>query len=415
MRAAHLHRACRCFCLGGFALLSRELEAGAELPFSFEEHRVPGRPPLYEYRPLVSGFVDARHERLRSLDDTVIALEELHREPAAAIFARAHAGAPAGESDGLFRSILVPLLEKTAELCGGFDWDDAAFDHAYAELEQVLYGEHRSYAALAPLTGITLATPVELGRGLRVRQTATGEFAAHWPDANRLLPPGFGREPDQICLLELEQGLEGGAPELPDAPAEVADAVTAIRLATAGAVAAGPVLFERLDWRPLGVRPVLPITAAQPLGDPGRLDPFRGSVASELRARLALADADDELGDALDRWELSLFQGDPFRSEQLRATLDALLGGGDGLWAAALRTAVLLGETGREREALLVSLRTLVGRGTTGDDAVDAVRRALVETLLHGSRRDLVSALDETLLGVRPRPSRTVAAAAQAV
>ena len=355
------------------------------------------------------------HERLRSLDDTVIALEELHREPAAAIFARAHAGGPAGESDGLFRSILVPLLEKTAELCGGFDWDDAAFDHAYAELEQALYGEQRSYAALAPLTGITLATPVELGRGLRVRQTATGEFAAHWPDANRLLPPGFGREPDQICVLELEQGLEGGAPELPDAPAEVADAVTAIRLATAGAVAAGPVLFERLDWRPLGVRPVLPITAAQPLGDPGRLDPFRGSVASELRARLALADADDELGDALDRWELSLFQGDPFRSEQLRATLDALLGGGDGLWAAALRTAVLLGETGREREALLVSLRTLVGRGTTGDDAVDAVRRALVETLLHGSRRDLVSALDETLLGVRPRPSRTVAAAAQAV
>jgi hypothetical protein len=160
---------------------------------------------------------------------------------------------------------------------------------------------------------------------------------------------------------------------------------------------------------------MLPITATQPLGDPGRLDPFRGSVAAELRSHLAGADGDDELGDALDRWELSLFQGEPFRSEQLRASLDALLGGGDGLWAAALRAAVLLGETGREREALLAALRTLVGRGPTDGDAVDAVRRALVETLFHGNRRDLVGALDETLLGVRPRPSRSVAAAAQAV
>jgi hypothetical protein len=32
------------------------------------------------------------------------------------------------------------------------------------------------------------------------------------------------------------------------------------------------------------------------------------------------------------------------------------------------------------------------------------VRRALVETLLEGSRDDLVSALDEALLGLRPRP-----------
>ena len=38
-------------------------------------------------------------------------------------------------------------------------------------------------------------------------------------------------------------------------------------------------------------------------------------------------------------------------------------------------------------------------------DARDAVRRALVETLLHGDRATLVAALDETMLGVRPRPS----------
>ena len=33
------------------------------------------------------------------------------------------------------------------------------------------------------------------------------------------------------------------------------------------------------------------------------------------------------------------------------------------------------------------------------------VRRTLVETLLHGDRAELVVALDDTLLGLRPRPS----------
>jgi len=37
-------------------------------------------------------------------------------------------------------------------------------------------------------------------------------------------------------------------------------------------------------------------------------------------------------------------------------------------------------------------------------DARDAVRRSLVETLLHGNRAELVSALDDTLLGLRPKP-----------
>jgi len=36
--------------------------------------------------------------------------------------------------------------------------------------------------------------------------------------------------------------------------------------------------------------------------------------------------------------------------------------------------------------------------------ANDAVRRALVEVLVHGARAELVEALDETLLGLRPRP-----------
>jgi len=411
VRSPALYRVLRAFCLGAFRFLAQEVEQGAEIPFAFEEHGSRGRPALYEYRPLVGSYVDARGPKLAKREDAAIALDELRREPAAAIFARAHAGARPSEDEALFRSVLLPLLVATADACGGFDWDDGAFDRAYAELERSLFGSGHAYAAVAPLVGLSAGAQVELGDGVRVRAAATGELAAHWPEAQGLLPPDFGREVDRLCVLELDRALERGADEPPDAPGELADAVTALRLATAGAVAAGPVLFERLDWRPYGIRPVLPIAATAPTGQPTRLDPVRGGLARMILERLALADADPELGEALDRWELSLFQAEPFRSEQLREALAALLGGGDGLWAAALRAAVLLGETARERAGLLDRLRSLLYGDAAGEQAEDAVRRSLVEVLRHGDRASLLAALDESMLGLRPRPATASALA----
>src|SRR6476646_9478036 len=323
MRSPHLHDTLRRFCLGAFAVFTRDLEDGRELPFAFEEHGSYGRPTLYEYRPLV----------------------------------------------------------------GGFDWDDIAFARAYEELEGSLYGEGHSYGAVAPLVGLSVGTQIELGDGIRVRVAATGEVAAMWPEAAGLLPRNFGREPDRICVLEVERSLPGGAAEAPDAPGELADAVTAIRLATAAPVAAGPVIFERLDWRPYGIRPVLPIAATAPPGEPTRLDPFRASVASDVRLRLGDADDDARLGDALDRWELSLFQSEPFRGEQLRHALESALGEEDGAWAAAMRGAALLGATPQERA-----------------DLAEKLRQPSCE-LLHEDRRGLGGELDETRLGSPARAS----------
>jgi hypothetical protein len=423
LRAPGLYDALRRFCLGAFRRFAQELESGAEIPFAFEEHGGRNRPFFYEYRPLVRGFVEARASRLAGGEDAAIAVEELAREPAAAIFARAHAGPGtggagsgqgAGERDALYRSVVVPLLVATAEACGGFDWDDAAFDRAYAELETSLFRSRRAYAAVAPLVGLSVGAAVELGSGLRVRAAATGEVASLWPEATGLLPPGFGREPDRVCVLELERDLRRGADDVPDAPGEIADALTALRLVTAAAVAAGPVLFERLDWRPYGIRPVLPIAATQPPGEATRLDAVRAGRARELLARLASVDEDPELGEALDRWELSLFQNEPFRSEQLRESLAASLGGGDGLATAALRAAMLLGESGRERSGLLTALRSLAAGEAAEAAASDAVRRVFVEAVLYGDRETLVAELDEALLGLRPRPGRTVAVRAAA-
>jgi hypothetical protein len=199
-------------------------------------------------------------------------------------------------------------------------------------------------------------------------------------------------------VLELERELEPGA-EPPDAPAELADAVSAIRLATAAPVAAGPVLFERLDWRPFGIRPVLPIAATQPPGEATRLDSFRAELTREILARLSLADGDAPLAEALDRWELSLFQNEPFRSEQLRGALAGLLGD---TWE--LRAAVLLGDASDERRAIHASLRSLASGEQASERAEDAVRRSLVETLRHGDRPALVRSLDDVLLGLRSAP-----------
>src|SRR4051812_8233792 len=391
MRSPHLYDTLRRFCLGAFAAFHRDLDSGADLPFAFEEHGSYGRPTLYEYRPLVRGFVEARVDRLYARDDVQVAVADLQREPAARIFARAHEGVTPDEARALYRSVLVPLLVRTAEGCGGFDWDDQAYERAYVELEQSLFGDGHAYGAVAPLVGISCGAQIELGDGVRVRAAAAGELAAMWPEATGLLPRDFGREPDRLCVLELERPLERGADEAPDAPAELADAVTALRLATSAPVAAGPVLFERLDWRPYGIRPVLPIAATAPPGEPTRLDPFRASVASKVRVRLGAADDDAHLGDALDRWELALFQSDPFRGEQLRHALEAALGEGDGAWAAAMRGAALLGGTPAERADLAAKLR---------EPTCELVRRLLVAVLLHDDRRALVRDLDGALLGV---------------
>ncbi|CAN5228774.1 hypothetical protein BH18ACT14_BH18ACT14_05030 [soil metagenome] len=146
-----------------------------------------------------------------------------------------------------------------------------------------------------------------------------------------------------------------------------------------------------------------------PPGEATRLDPFRARLVVSLQEQLAAVPSDSEILEALDRWELALFQQGPVRADELREALTTLLGCDEGPWAAAMRAAVLLGDNARERGELLASLRSLVDGDGPGARAEEAVRRALVETILHDSRPALVAALDEALLGVRPRPQTTAA------
>lgn len=413
VKSQSLYSALRNFCLGSFFALAEELEGGADMPVALAEHGGPNRPTLYEYRPLVGAFVEQRASWLGHREDALAALSALKDEPAAGIFARALESAHAGEDEALRRTILMPLLVRTAERCAGFDWEDGAFDAAYAEIERALFGERRAYSAIAPLIGLTAGQEVDLGGGLRVRPAAQGEFSKHWPDAGRLLPRDYMREWDRTLVIELERDLDTAMPTVPDTPALFGRAISALRLATPGSIAAGPVIFERLDWRPYDVRPVPALAAQAPTGEPNRLDVFRGKLAADLIRRLD-AGPDSDLLEAVERFEIALFNRGPLRADELREALVLLLGGEDGSWAAAMRAAVLLGEGAQDRAELFVVLRSLVDGDGAGARAEDAVRRALVEALLCDSRDALVASLDEAMLGMRPHRQVSGAARAQA-
>nr|MBA3427075.1 hypothetical protein [Actinomycetota bacterium] len=111
-----------------------------------------------------------------------------------------------------------------------------------------------------------------------------------------------------------------------------------------------------------------------------------------------------QLAEALDRWELSLFQDEPSRSEQLRGSLAALLGE-----AWVLRAAVLLEPNSNERRLLHASLRTLASGGESSPTVADSTRRALVEVLRYGDRPALLDSLDEVLLSLRQAHGRRAA------
>ena len=135
-----------------------------------------------------------------------------------------------------------------------------------------------------------------------------------------------------------------------------------------------------------------------------RLDPWRGKLAGDLLGRLPGSEHDSELGEALERWELSLFESEPLRSDRLREALSALLGGVDGLWAAAMRAAVLVGEITEPAARARVDGILGLARGVGADaETVDAVRRIFIETVLADDRPRFLASLDEALLGLRGR------------
>ncbi len=322
----------RCFCLAAFAVLPR-IRCRRGDPVRVRGARDGRRhASLYEYRPLVRWLRRRRgHRRLAALADARIALDELGREPAAAIFAaRARGQLGATGDEALLRTILLPLLADVAERCGGFDWQDDSFERAYAAFERRALRQRRAYAAIAPLTALSAARPLELAEGLCIRPAAVGRarrtLARGAPACCR---PPSGASPTGSACSSWSGRSRRTRPRRTLRRDRRRRHCASPR--DRRSVAAGPVLFERLDWRPLGIRPVLPIAATEPSGEATRLEAF--ARAARLRPARPAGRAPTrtaDLAEALDRWELSLFADEPYRSEQLREALTALLGEADG-------------------------------------------------------------------------------------
>ncbi len=213
------------------------------------------------------------------------------------------------------------------------------------------------------------------------------------------MPPEFGRDVDRLCVLELSRDLDADEGEPPDAAgrARRRGQRAAARHRRRDRGRPGRLRAARLPA--VRISPLLPIAATQPRGEAIRLDALRGRLAPDCASASRSPTTTRELAEALDRWELSLFADEPFRSAQLRDALAGLLGD---TWE--LRAAVLLGDSSEERRAIHTALRALASGEQASQRAEDAVRRSLVETLRHGDRTALVRSLDDTLLGLRADP-----------
>ena len=302
----------------------------------------------------------------------------------------------------LFRAILAAAARPTAEACGGFDWEDGAFDRVYGELEHSLYGTRRRTRALAPLVGLSVGVPIDArraGSGSRddrrrdLLTVAGGARAA----SVRLRP-----EPERTCVLALERELPGGESRRPTPrpswpmPSPRSGSPPARRSPRGRSSSSGSTGTRSGSGRCSGSpRP------SRRESRPGSI-PGGGSWPADLLERLAETEGDAGLGEALERWELALFESEPLRSERLREALAALLGGADGLWAAAMRAAMLIGETSRSARRLdrrAPRARARRARAIrTRPNAAAGLRRG---DPARGSRR-LIAALDDALLGLRP-------------
>ena len=328
LRAPHLQLALRSFVLGAFAFLLRELEeGGADLPFAFDEHEFAEGPALYEYRPLVRGFVEERAERAplsrRRPDRARRASARAGRRDLRPRARRARSRPRTRRCSGRSCSAWSSRRPRPAAASTGTTPRSSA---STPSSRRPSSETSRTYRAVAPLTGLTVVTQLELAPGLRIR-------AVRRRRAGQALARGPGTAAAR--LRSRARSLLRARAVAPDSTRERSRRTRRPSWPTRSARSGwrrprrwppGPVLFETLDGRPFGIRPVLPIAATQPPGESTRLDTFRGALAGELLLRLALADEDDALAEALDRWELSLFQNEPFRGEQLRSAFSALLG-----------------------------------------------------------------------------------------
>ena len=416
MRNRGLHDALRDYALEAAALLSADLDAGAEIEFALDEE-AGGPTVLYRYRPLIERFIGERWLRLRALPA---------REPAERALG---AGAETylrsrGERGDDAEPALRAMLERLWEDASSFAFPEERFERVFADLEQTLTRLDDSVQLLVPVLGLRLVTErIELGHGLSLRrgEDAEAPSEALWPDA--LEAPAA--PPCAVCVLERALPARG-EPPLAEARAIFGALGTALRLLAAGPLRLGPLGWARRSggaWRPFPAG-----VSGSARGEPVAI----GTEEGDELAALFEAVGRSRHGGAV-AWALARFEMGCERSGEVEAltdhllALDALLDGAADPSRAglALRIAALCADE-RERRAvqrrveLAFALERFVVAGGSGEAYVEQVGfdspralaleveehlRAILRDVLCGYLdTDLRAAADDVLLETSERP-----------
>jgi hypothetical protein len=317
VRNATLHGILEAFTADAAGQLSAETATGAEVPFEVieAERRLPGRAPLYCYRPLTAAFIRERLGLLSALATYAPAARALAGIEGVGAYLRVRGedripAQPRARADAVLRSFLATVFAERTH----FGFEPERFAAAYAELERALYEGSCVTVVIAPLLGIALdhaTDELALGDGLslvRGERLADAPADAVWSG---------GAEPTVLATLTLTT--HGAAP----APISLARArfrriLTALRLFERGGYALGPIAWTRADagaWRPVA------------LGGSGRprfLTVISLAQEDELRAFCNLVGRRAPTGGEL-AWSLARFEMGCERLAPFEALTDYLL------------------------------------------------------------------------------------------
>jgi hypothetical protein len=416
MRNRALHEALRDFALESAALLSDDLNDGAELEFDVVDEggrRGPG-PALYRYEPRTEAFLGERWPRLRELPACARACEELGAGAAAWLRVNGLRGEQAEPA-------LQAMLDRLYEDSTSFSFPEERFERLYREVELTLYADVVPARVVAPLAGAWIeAERVDLDGGVTL---VRGDRTEAPPEA--VWPEDGDGAPAVLCVLERDVGSGTQIPAA-EAAERFRRVVSALRLWGPGAVSLGGPGWRRADegrWSPV------------PLGGSGvgRGDGWVLAAGDEdvLREFVATLDASRPAG--VIAWALARFEMGCERSRDTEALSDYLLAlrglldatSDAGQASLALRVAALCAEEGRRRdvqrriEAAVALERFVMGGmgrmpaeppGELVREVERHVRALLRDVLSCYLDPDLKSVADDILLETTADPSGEIVA-----
>lgn len=308
MRNPGLHDALKEFALEAAALLSADLDGGAELPFEVEEEPG-GQSVLYRYRPLTERFIGARWPRIRALPGCPTAVRALGAGAESYLRVRGERGHDAEPA-------LQAMLERLWEDASSFGFPEERFEHVYEEVERTLLEGATAVEFVTPLLGAEIDVErLELGSGLALvaGRGVDAPSEALWPD----WPEHRGSEPTVLCVLE-RPSEQGSSLQLDEARRTFRGLQTALRLWSAGGVSLGPLGWVRANagaWQSFALGP-----AGVPRGAPWQA---RAAEGEELREFLETVDSSGRAVSVA--WSLARFEMGCARAHGMEALSDYLL------------------------------------------------------------------------------------------